>query len=668
MLKKLADFYLSIDLRSLGLFRIAIALVLIWDWLARWPHLEAFYTSFGVLPMEAVWPRVGGQFHYSLLDGAHSLVTVRILFVLGLFCYLLFLIGYRTKLAHILSFIFFISVCNRNMLIRFGGDIVMGTMLMWGLFLPLGARFSIDSFRRLLRSPSDLRAHGPVAEEAARSIRSLAAFAIVFQIALIYALTSLDKFGTTWRDGTAVYYALSSDRWCRPLGEWVRAQPLWAIKFLTWGALAIEYAAALLILVPLAQPFMRRVAILSLTALHVGIWSCMMLGTFQATMIAAHALLLLPQDWALLSKWTRRLCPPVTVYYDAGCGFCRRFCEIAAGLDRAGRISFRANSEPARSDHRLSARDIRESIIVFTTTGQKLTRAAAISAIVRALPLAFHPLRSLALPGLRTPSDAIYSYIAAHRGSISRSLGLDVCAVGSSSTPSQGQNQGRAECPVSKFGAAASRLLANLATGVLFVALSISAYNRNLADEKEDEVTPGSFLSAVVQYPQLGQGWNLFAPNPPQSEGWWVVLGTTETGELIDPLTNQPPQWEKPDDLNRYDRFWRKYLGRLSEKKYTRYRAMFVDYLERKNRRESPPGKRLIEMDFFFCRQKTPPPGRLPDNERVEVAVERSRLMQRECRIHGNVTQAAARDAPRKVLSTPKLTVDDQLLESLGAR
>src|SRR5260221_14776799 len=87
MSRRLTDFYFTIDLRSLGLYRILLGLLLITDWLIRWPDLEAFYTSFGVVPVDAALPKGGGNFHFCLLDGVTSLPMVRAVFCLGLLCY-----------------------------------------------------------------------------------------------------------------------------------------------------------------------------------------------------------------------------------------------------------------------------------------------------------------------------------------------------------------------------------------------------------------------------------------------------------------------------------------------------------------------------------------------------------------------------------------------------
>ena len=46
--------YLTIDGRSLGLFRIGLALLLLVDLARRFPHVRDFYTNVGLLPNHTV--------------------------------------------------------------------------------------------------------------------------------------------------------------------------------------------------------------------------------------------------------------------------------------------------------------------------------------------------------------------------------------------------------------------------------------------------------------------------------------------------------------------------------------------------------------------------------------------------------------------------------------
>ena len=296
--QRLKAFYFTVDLRSLGLFRLLIASLLILDWTLRWPHLEAFYTSFGVLPVEAPLPRSGGDFHFCLLDGVRSLPMVQAMFLLGLGCYLLFLAGYRTRVFQVCSFIFFTSVLSRNVLIRDGSVVVIGTLLLWSLFLPLGNRFSLDEW---LSSAGQDATSTPGRKCASKP--SFAAFAIVAQIGLIYFFTACAKHGPTWRDGTALYYALSLDQFATNLGRWLAGQSITCINCLTWGTLALEFAVLPLILFPFGQPYLRRCVVVSMCLLHLGIAATMRLGTFSAAMICSYSLLLSTKDWDMLIRW-----------------------------------------------------------------------------------------------------------------------------------------------------------------------------------------------------------------------------------------------------------------------------------------------------------------------------------------------------------------------------
>ena len=87
------NFYLTIDLRSLGLFRLLLGTPLLYAWIDSWPYLATFYTSSGVMPIDAPLPHAGGRFHFSLLDGLTSLPAVQAFFLVGLVCYIAFLLG-----------------------------------------------------------------------------------------------------------------------------------------------------------------------------------------------------------------------------------------------------------------------------------------------------------------------------------------------------------------------------------------------------------------------------------------------------------------------------------------------------------------------------------------------------------------------------------------------
>ena len=596
--QKVRAFYFTIDQRSLGLFRLLLGWLLIRDWIARWPNLEAFYTSFGALPIEAPLPKAGGIFHFSLLDGATSLPMVQGLFWLGLLCYGLFLIGYRTRSFHILSFLFFSSVLSRNILPRAGNDMVLLTLLIWTLFLPLGNRFSVDAMLKAMRRGVPLQRRGldtQVKEGDQQCEPCLAAFVIICQIALIYFMTAFAKSGASWKDGTAVYYTMHIDQLIGPLGERLAHQPLWFLKGLTWGTLGLEYLVAPLLLVPVARPLLRRIAIVSTTGMHLGIWLTMRIGDFPLVMISSSALLLGEADWAVIRRWALLGARRVTAYYDDTCGFCYRVCQFIAIADWGHRIRF------------VGSRDT-NTLVALGSGTRKKTKSAAMAAIFQALPFPFHLFRFIALPGISAVSDAFYDFVARHRYRYSEWLGFTECGV------KQVREVVAPTAPVSAWAFAWRRTLKGLVNSVvalLFISVLIDSYNINMTPRLRTEKIPEpSLIRAIIQCPQIVHDWKLFAPDPMKQDGWWVIDGVTESGEAFDPLTGTVPTWEKPKDLGiRYDRFWRKYLSRIWLKEFKPYRLYFAKYITRKNHREKPVGQRLATFKFYYVRETTQPPG-----------------------------------------------------------
>jgi Vitamin K-dependent gamma-carboxylase len=300
--RKIRDFYFTIDPRSLALFRILIGGLLIEDWLARWSHIETFYTSFGVLRTNLLQPL---NHHFLLLHYVDSLRGVQLVFLFGLLCYVLFTIGYRTRLMTFLSLVFFASIVGRNIMVRHGGDTVMATMLAWSVFLPLGKSFSMDAIARKKRMSVYPHSQSTTAtddEVKQRSPISFAECAVICQIGLIYLVTAITKYGLNWKEGTALYYVLNTDQFAYPLGAWLATNPLWILKALTWGTLALEFAILPLLLLPFAQPYLRRIAIIGTTGMHLLIWLLMNIGDFPLVMISLNALLLRAEDWQLLTQ------------------------------------------------------------------------------------------------------------------------------------------------------------------------------------------------------------------------------------------------------------------------------------------------------------------------------------------------------------------------------
>ena len=197
------------DLRSLAVFRIVLALLVLADLAIRATDLYQHYADAGVLPRTVLVEEVlspwafslnlmnGGPFFQALLFGVAALAA------LGM------LVGYRTRLMIFVVWVLLLSIQLRNPLVNGSESLLLRMLLFWGMLLPLGAYWSVDRARSALPRPSP-------------HFLSLATFGLFMQIAFVYWFTAALKSGPEWRvDHTALYYALSLDQLATPIGHFL---------------------------------------------------------------------------------------------------------------------------------------------------------------------------------------------------------------------------------------------------------------------------------------------------------------------------------------------------------------------------------------------------------------------------------------------------------------
>lgn len=274
-----------LDLRSLAAFRIGLGLILLYDLLARARDLGAHYSDAGVLPRALVPETPLGQPALSLHLLSGSATWQGFLFLLAGLLGLALLLGYRTRLATCGSWFLLGSLHLRNPLVCYAGDELLKLLLFWSLFLPLGARWSLDGRRA-----------DEATEPRDASVLSAGSVALVLQVCFVYLFATLFKSGPTWWDGTAVYYALNIDLHTSPLGRALLGSP-GLCAALTWFTLAAEGLAPLLLLSPVWFLPARLLGIGLLAGLQVGLFLCMDLGIFQPVSLVALLALLPSRVW-----------------------------------------------------------------------------------------------------------------------------------------------------------------------------------------------------------------------------------------------------------------------------------------------------------------------------------------------------------------------------------
>jgi hypothetical protein len=289
-LARIAEQLFGIDLRSLALFRICLALVVLADLAIRAADLTAHYTDAGVLPRAALLAVSPGARYAPLylLDG--SALWPAALFLITAACAVALLIGYRTRWALGALWVLVASLQARNPFVLNGGDNVLRLMLFWSLFVPLGAAWSLDRRRGAAKAPLPQR------------VASVGTAALLAQAALLYVFAGLLKSDdAAWRSGTAIFDALHLDAMVTPVGRLLGTLPpallAGATHAVRWG----ELLGPLAWFVPVATARIRAAAVTAFAAMQLLFGLSLELGLFPWVSVVATLPLLPTACWEFLA-------------------------------------------------------------------------------------------------------------------------------------------------------------------------------------------------------------------------------------------------------------------------------------------------------------------------------------------------------------------------------
>ncbi len=259
------DVWGTIDLRSAGLFRVTLSLVLICQCATQW-RLQYSLDTAQAAQQDQVWMVLSWL---SAWPWATSAVLL-----LACACFVTLLIGYRTRLAACLSLVAFFVVFQRGVYAFDPSQITLLSLLLWTPLAPVGRRFSIDALRR------ELKGHVPLPVAAADASLDKPAVAGPRRWG-----PSLAALGPLLQVGLIAFYA-----------AWLPLAPSLS-PMLSRTLFAIEQAALPLIVCPWLQPWLRRLALFSLGLLCLAGLLAGGVGAFPWIMLAGLPLLLMENDW-----------------------------------------------------------------------------------------------------------------------------------------------------------------------------------------------------------------------------------------------------------------------------------------------------------------------------------------------------------------------------------
>ncbi|HET6347414.1 MAG TPA: HTTM domain-containing protein, partial [Myxococcota bacterium] len=525
----------GVDLRSLALLRVGLALLTCADLVDRARDLRAHYTDFGLLPRGALLSKFINELAVCVHVVTGTTVGVALMFTLQAVVALLLLVGWRTRWMAFFTWFLMYSLHLRNPVVLQGGDDLLRMLMFWGMFVPLGARWSVDA--ALSKPLGDGKGLGALPSPT--TYFSLGTLALVGQVLILYWSTALLKTGAEWHaEGSAVYYALNYDQLATRLGIFLRSFPA-ILPTLTHLTLWFETLGPFLLVSPLAFGPLRTLGAILFMGMHHSFAACLVIGLFP--WIDTVSMLMLLPTWlwdranGLLPVEAQR---KVSIHYDDDCEVCKKLVQIMREL----LILPHVVASPAQGHPDALKAMQREASWVVRDTGGLHTAWPAFVALARVSPLLRPLSRLLARPWVTRLGGRAYYAVATRRAALAPLTARWL-----------------------PWGPAPSLRQGSLA-GIVCLVLFYLVANWNIASWPYVGPRTGFpiALRPLMYMLRIDQDWGMFAPYPSKEDGWYVLQGKLDDGTVVDVYRHleEAPSWEKPEvvsDMYSNQR-WSKYM------------------------------------------------------------------------------------------------------------
>lgn len=571
----------GIDLRTLALFRVFFATMIIVDLISRARDFTEFYTNSGIIPIHTS-VSLASKYDWSLYWLSNHPWLTYILFAIAGFSAFLLLIGYKTRLVSIISWVFLASINNRNMEVGSSADVLIMCMSFWAILLPIGARFSVDS--SLNKKYQD----DPNTPPTDHNYFSIVSAAALLQVMYLYFFTALLKTGSPWTETMdAAYYAVNLEHMTTFIAAWMRDYP----QILTIGTYFVWYLEIIvlfLVFSPIFHLQLRLLSLVCLIALHSTFFLTLHIDIFPFVDFMSLTLLIPGAFWNWLSKYNDKpKRSEIIIFYDEDCGFCKKTCLILRNF----LISENSKILPAQPNPDIYPIMQREnSWVVRDHEGKLHIHWHGIQYLCKA-SLIFRPIGIImGWTPLINVGNKLYRWVAVNRGKM-----------------------GRFSERFLPYGDVRDRAT-KLDNAVGLCAFYIVTYY-NVSGVSQWGIDRPEYIHAIARTARISQHWGMFAPKPPFYSIMPVIEGKTRDGRVVDVynMSFEPPQ-QTIDNLSpsyfKSDR-WIKFFNRLHEYRRETILSKYGSFLCRKwNSRDISRDDQLATFSIVFKRLET-----LPDSQ-----------------------------------------------------
>jgi hypothetical protein len=547
--RRWSDLLFGIDLRSLAALRIGLASIVLYDLYARSLFLRDHYTDWGILPRSTYLAEIMSKFHVSIHLWSGTSVGTALLFGLAAVFAFMMLMGYRTRLVTVVTWFLLLSLHARNIIILQAGDTFLRMLLFWCMFMPIGGRWSIDALRN------------PDPPKRGARIVSIATFAILVQVAMVYIFTGWLKTSPTWTtDFTALRYILMRDQFATGFGQWLSQFPV-IVYPLVPLTLWLEKLGPIFMFIPVFNARLRLVLIAAFWSFHLGILVTMEVGLFSVISLCAWFPFFPALGWDELAKRTQG--------FQAKAGEWFRSFNPAfpwAIIALIGTVYAHVHSAPEWMFVPLAISSV---VLFFGST--------RIRGWVQSVPVA----------------GVLAAEIDSHRRN----------------APKESSERG---LPWGAWsGITIPRWNHAIALFFLLLVFSWNLKHHKILGYEKGTFGPPAAIKPIGNFFRIEQRWSMFAPGPNKIGGWFIVVGEQKDGKHIDLFFNNAKQvsWKKPTRVisGIYPtQRWRKFMTQIRKKKKKKYRKYYARYLCRKwneGKKKSDPD-RILWIEPIFMEQK----------------------------------------------------------------
>eukprot|EP01082_Thalassiosira_pseudonana_P008847 g7692.t1 g7692 contig26:65946-67854(-) len=143
------------NLEAVALFRISLGSMLLIELVSRFQYLHPFYSDEGTLPLRLLLPQTDSLYKVVCIhcySGSMSYLKILLSIQVMLACMLL--VGYKSRVASVGSWLLYLSLTLRNTWLNFILDRYFHYLLFYSIFLPLDGTWAIDSIAKTSANPS----------------------------------------------------------------------------------------------------------------------------------------------------------------------------------------------------------------------------------------------------------------------------------------------------------------------------------------------------------------------------------------------------------------------------------------------------------------------------------------------------------------------------------